>query len=153
MSLRKQIEDKYINSIKFKKTEDTNTFRLIKSAIKDKEIENRTKRSVEDINDQQILSILQNLVKQRKDSIESFKLASREDLIAIENHEIDIINQFLPKQLSEKETNNIIENIINEQNFSSLKDMGALMNTLKNDHAGSVDMAMAGKIAKSLLNN
>ena len=151
MSIRLKIEEKYINAIKSKNREETNAIRLIKSAIKDKDIDNRTKDNNTEINDQQILVLLQSLIKQRKDSIDSFKLASRDDLIAKEQLEIDLINQFLPQQLSELQIENIINNIIEEKKFSSLKDMGALMNSIKVDHAGSVDMAMVGKIAKKLL--
>ena len=153
MNLRASIEERYKEAIKSKKLEKANTFRLIKSAIKDKDIENRTSESSKQINDHQILALLQNLIKQRKDSIESFKIASREDLIVKEELEIDLIIQFLPKQLNEKETEEIIKAIIKKQSFSSLKDMGALMNNLKSEYAGSVDMAMAGKIAKLILNN
>ena len=153
MSLRVSIEESYRESLKSKKLEKANTLRLIKSAIKDKDIENRTSESSKQINDHQILALLQNLIKQRKDSIESFKIASRDDLIVKEELEIDLIIQFLPKQLNEKETEEIIKAIIKKQSFSSLKDMGALMNNLKSEYAGSVDMAMAGKIAKLILNN
>ena len=153
MNLRASIEDRYKEAIKSKKLEKANTLRLIKSAIKDKDIENRTSESSKQINDHQILALLQNLIKQRKDSIESFKIASRDDLIVQEELEIDLISQFLPKQLNEKETEEIIKEIIKKQSFSSLKDMGALMNNLKSEYAGSVDMAMAGKIAKLILNN
>ena len=153
MSLRVSIEESYKEAIKSKKLEKANTLRLIKSAIKDKDIENRTSESKKEINDHQITSLLQNLIKQRKDSIESFKIASRHDLIVKEQLEIDLIIQFLPKQLNERETEEIIKEIIKKQSFSSLKDMGALMNILKSEYAGSVDMAMAGKIAKLILNN
>ena len=153
MSIRVSIEESYKEAIKSKKLEKANTLRLIKSAIKDKDIENRTSESSKQINDHQILALLQNLIKQRKDSIESFKIASRDDLIVKEELEIDLISQFLPKQLNEKETEEIIKEIIKKQSFSSLKDMGALMNNLKSEYAGSVDMAMAGKIAKLILNN
>ena len=153
MNLRASIEERYKEAIKSKKLEKANTFRLIKSAIKDKDIENRASESSKQINDHQILALLQNLIKQRKDSIESFKIASRDDLIVQEELEIDLISQFLPKQLKEKETEEIIKEIIKKQSFSSLKDMGALMNNLKSEYAGSVDMAMAGKIAKLILNN
>jgi len=151
MSIRLKIEEKYINAIKSKNTEETNALRLIKSAIKNKDIDNRTRDNNTEINDQQILVLLQSLVKQRKDSIDSFKLASRDDLIAKEQLEIDLINQFLPQQLSELQIENIINNIIKEKKFSSLKDMGTLMNSIKVDHSGSVDMATAGKIAIKLL--
>ena len=99
------------------------------------------------------MTLLENLIKQRKDSIEYFKTASRDDLIVKEQFEIALISQFLPNQLNERETEEIIKEIIKKQNFSSLKDMGALMNNLKSEYAGSVDMATAGKIAKLILNN
>ena len=151
MNIRIQIEEKYINAIKSKNKEETNALRLIKSAIKDNDIANRTSENNTEINDQQILVLLQNLIKQRKDSIDLFSVASRNDLIAIEQLEIDLINQFLPKQLNELEIENIINKIIKEKKLSSLKDMGILMNSIKVDHPGSVDMAMVGKIAKTLL--
>ena len=153
MDLRTSIEERYKEAIKSKNSDDTNALRLIKSAIKDKDIENRTSESSKQIDDHQILALLQILIKQRKDSIESFKNASRDDLIVKEEIEIDLISQFLPNQLDEKETEEIIKEIIKKQSFLSLKDMGALMNDLKSEYAGSVDMARAGKIAKLILSN
>ena len=153
MSLRVSIEESYKEAIKSKKLEKANTLRLIKSAIKDKDIENRTSESNNEIDDNQIMTLLQNLIKQRKDSIESFKAASRDDLIVIEQFEIDLISQFLPKQLNERETEEIIIQMIKKQNFSSLKDMRGLIDNLKSEYAGNIDMAMAGKIAKLILNN
>ena len=151
MNLRKEIEDKYKNAIFAKKSNEINTLRLIKSAIKDKDIDSRSGKKNEGIADVEILSLLQSLIKQRKDSIISFKIASRDDLIAVEQNEIDIINQFLPQQLNEADTEEIIDKIINENNFSALKDMGMIMNDLKNSHTVSIDMALAGKIARSKL--
>ena len=151
MSLRDLIEKKYRESIKSKDINSANVFRLIKSAIKDKDIENRSKNSSNEINE--ILILLLSLIKQRKDSIESFKMASRDDLVKKEESEIDLINQFLPKQMNEEETKIILEKIINEQNISTIKDMGKLMNFLKENYSGSIDMAIAGKMAKSLLGN
>lgn len=153
MNLRIQIEARYKEAIKSKKINETNTYRLIKSAIKDKDIENRFNKSEQKITDKQILTLLQNLIKQRKDSIDAFATASRDDLVAKEKFEIEIISQFLPRQLNEQETEEIIKNIIKEHNLSSLKDMGSLMNVLKTNQAGSIDMTIAGKIAKTLLNN
>ena len=148
MNLRLIIEDKYKNAVKTKNTKEINTLRLVKSAIKDKDIAERVHKKIEVIGDSEILSLLQNLIKQRKDSIESFKVASRKDLISVEQNEIDIISQFLPQQLNEKDTENIIDKIIVENTMTSLKDMGSLMNNLKNNYAGKIDMALAGKIAK-----
>ena len=154
MNLREIIEEKYKTAIKAKNTNETNTFRLIKSAIKDKDIASRSAtKNINLIEDKEIISLLKNLIKQRKDSIDSFKLASRDDLIKIEQSEINIISQFLPKQINELETEKLILEIIREHNFKTIKDMGKLMNNLKSDHAASVDMALAGKIAKSKLSN
>ena len=152
MSLRSKIEEKYIQAIKAKNLEETNTYRLIKSAIKDKDIENRTDSSKEGIGDQKILALLQSLIKQRKDSIESFETAGRDDLIKKEKSEIDLISQFLPQQLNKDETEKLIKELISEKNLSSIKEMGLLMNQLKLNHSGKIDMALAGKIAKDLLN-
>ena len=152
MSLRSKIEEKYIQAIKAKNLEETNTYRLIKSAIKDKDIENRTDSSKEGIGDQKILALLQSLIKQRKDSIESFETAGRDDLIIKEKSEIDLISQFLPQQLNQDETEKLIKELISEKNLSSIKEMGLLMNQLKLNHSGKIDMALAGKIAKDLLN-
>ena len=148
MSIRDDIEKKYKQSLIEKTTNLTNALRLIKSAIKKKDIEASGLGSKDEIKDQEIFGLLQNLIKQRKDSIESFKIANRQDLIEKEQSEIQIINLFLPQQKNEKETENIIDKLIQEQNLSSLKDMGSLMSSLKTDYSGEIDMGLAGKIAK-----
>ena len=112
MDLRTQIDEKYKSAFKLRNTEEVNTLRLIRSAIKNKDIENRSEGNAEPINDKQILNTLINLVKQRRDSIESFKAAARNDLIDKEKKEIEIINQFLPKQLSEDKLRIIIQDFI-----------------------------------------
>ena len=131
MSIRDNIENQYKQSILKKETTLTNTLRLMKSAIKDKDIESRTKNKEEGISESEIMSLLQSLIKQRKDSIDSFKQASRDDLIEIEQSEINIISEFLPKQKDQKETEILIDEIINEKNYESIKDMGKLMGDLK----------------------
>ena len=151
MSLNDKIESSYNNSIKEKDSNSINTLRLIKSAIKDKEISLRGKQDA--LTDSDVLSLLQSLVKQRKDSIEAFEKANRNDLIENELNEIKIIEKFLPKQLDEDETNLIIKDIVSENNFASLKDMGALMKIIKEKYTGKIDMGLVGKIAKSLLSN
>jgi len=151
MSLKDKIESHYNNSIKEKDSNSINTLRLIKSAIKDKEISLRGKQDA--LTDSDILSLLQSLVKQRKDSIEAFEKANRNDLIEKELDEIKVIEIFLPKQIDENDTNLIIKDIIKENNFTSLKDMGALMKVIKEKYTGKIDMGLVGKIAKSLLGN
>ncbi len=149
MSLIEEIDQKYKIAIKEKDSNSINTLRLIKSAIKDKQIAMRGKQ--DDFNDIHILSLLQNLVKQRKDSIEAFSKANRQDLIDNEKAEISVIELFLPNQKTEKETIEIIENFINKNNFTSIKDMGKLMNLIKSKYSGLIDMGLAGKIAKNSL--
>ena len=148
MSIRGDIEKKYKQSLKERNFNLTNTIRLIKSAIKNKDIAARSLETKEEIKDQEILSLLQNLIKQRKDSIEAFNIADRQDLIEKEQSEIQIINLFLPQQKNDKEIENIINQLIQEQNLNSLKDMGKLMSFLKKDYSGEIDMGVAGKIAK-----
>ena len=151
MSLKDKIESHYNNSIKEKDTNSINTLRLIKSGIKDKEISLRGKQDA--LTDSDILSLLQSLVKQRKDSIEAFEKANRNDLIENELNEIKVIEMFLPKQMDEDETTLIIKNIIQENNYTSLKEIGALMKIIKEKYTGKIDMGLVGKIAKSSLVN
>ena len=153
MSLRKKIDEDYKKSIKNKEQQKTDTLRLIRSAIKDKDISSRTSENKEGINDSEILSLLLNLIKQRNDSIEQFQKAKRDDLIKNEQSEIEIIKEYLPQQKTEEETEKIITEIIKSNNLESIKDMGKLMSIIKNDYAGEVDMGLVGKIAKSKLVN
>ena len=149
MNLINKIDEKYKTSIKEKDSNSINTLRLVRSAIKDKQISIRGKQ--DSLSDGDVLSLLQNMVKQRKDSIEAFEKANRQDLIDKEKAEINVIETFLPEQKSEKETEEIIIKIIKENNFSSIKDMGKLMNLIKSNYTGVIDMGVAGKIAKSSL--
>ena len=153
MNLRNAIEDDYKKSIKDRDRQKTNALRLIKSAIKDKDISSRSSLSKEGISDGEILSLLISLIKQRKDSIEQFKKADRNDLIINEESEINVINTYLPKQKSEEETKNIVNTLIQSNNLQNIKDMGRLMGLIKKDYAGEVDMGLVGKIAKSKLVN
>ena len=149
MNLIDKIDEKYKNSIKEKDSNSINTLRLIRSAIKDKQISLRGKQV--NITDNDVLLLLQNLIKQRHDSIEAFKKANRDDLIEKEKAEINVIERFLPEQKNEKETEEIIKEIIKENNLSTIKDMGKVMNIIKSKYTGVIDMGVAGKIAKSNL--
>ena len=153
MSLRNKIDEDYKQSIKNKDQQKIDTLRLIRSAIKDKDISSRTSENKEGINDSEILSLLLNLIKQRNDSIEQFQKAKRDDLIKNEQSEIEIIKEYLPQQKTQAETEKIVNEIITSNNLESIKDMGKLMSIIKNDYAGEVDMGLVGKIAKSKLIN
>ena len=149
MILRNKIDEDYKQSIKNKDQQKIDTLRLIRSAIKDKDISSRTSENKEGINDSEILSLLLNLIKQRNDSIEQFLKAKRDDLIKNEKSEIEVIKDYLPQQKTQEETEKIINEIISSNNLESIKDMGKLMSIIKNDYAGEVDMGLVGKIAKS----
>ena len=153
MSLRNKIDEDYKQSIKNKDQQKIDTLRLIRSAIKDKDIYSRTSENKEGINDSEIMSLLLTLIKQRNDSIEQFQKAKRDDLIKNEKSEIEVIKDYLPQQKTQEETEKIINEIISSNNLESIKDMGKLMSIIKNDYAGEVDMGLVGKIAKSKLIN
>ncbi len=153
MSLRNNIDEDYKKAIKNKEQDKINTLRLVRSAIKDKDISMRSNENKEVVSDPDILILLISLIKQRNDSIEQFKKANRDDLIKNEQMEIDIINQYLPNQKSENETEKIIDDFIKTNNLQSLKDMGKLMGFVKKDYPGEVDMGLVSKIAKSKLGN
>ena len=129
MGLREIIDEKYKISIKSKNFDLINTLRLVRSSIKDKDIENRSSDSSELINDQSILILLQNLIKQRKDSIESFKKANRSDLIEKEEitdrELIDYIkNSYRLVLLTPEETKNLNKINRSKMSPSRLKDAG-----------------------------
>ena len=151
MSLRNNIDEDYKKAIKNKEQDKINALRLIRSAIKDKDISSRSSENKEVISDAEILTLLISLIKQRKDSIEQFQKANRDDLLKIEQSEIDVINQYLPNQKTEEETEIIIDNLIKANNLENLKDMGKLMGFIKKDYPGEVDMGIVSKIAKSKL--
>ncbi|MDC0057808.1 GatB/YqeY domain-containing protein [Pelagibacteraceae bacterium] len=153
MSLRNQIDEDYKKAIKNKEQYIINTLRLIRSAIKDKDISFRSIENKEGISDSEILTLLITLIKQRKDSIEQFQKAKRDDLIKMEQSEIDVINEYLPIQKSEEETQAIVDDLIKSHNLRGLQDMGNLMGFIKKDYPGEVDMGLVGKIAKSKLGN
>ena len=151
MSLKKQIEDKLNEALKAKDKNTYPTLRLIVSAIKDAEIAGRSKGQKE-IKDSDITGILKKMIKQRNESCEVYKKAGRTELLESETKEINVINTFLPKQLSEDETKKICEEVIKSVGASSMKDMGKVMGMLKSKHADTLDFSKVSGIIKGLLN-
>ena len=151
MPLKKQIEDKLNESLKAKDKNTYPTLRLIVSAIKDAEIAGRSKGQKE-IKDSDITGILKKMIKQRNESCEVYKKAGRTELLESETKEINVINTFLPKQLSEDETKKICEEAIKSVGASSMKDMGKVMGMLKSKHADKLDFSKVSGIIKGLLN-
>ena len=151
MPLKKQIEDKLNEALKAKDKNTYPTLRLIVSAIKDDEIAGRSKGQKE-IKDSDITGILKKMIKQRNESCEVYKKAGRTELLDNETKEINVINTFLPKQLSEDETKKICEEVIKSVGASSMKDMGKVMGMLKSKHADTLDFSKVSGIIKGLLN-
>ena len=151
MSLKKQIEDKLNEALKAKDKNTYPTLRLIVSAIKDAEIAGRSKGQKE-VKDSDIAGILKKMIKQRNESCEVYKKAGREELLENETREINVINIFLPKQLTEEETKKICEEAIKSVGASSMKDMGKVMGALKSKHADTLDFSKVSGIIKGLLN-
>ena len=150
MSLQTKIEEKLNQSLKNKDKDLYPTLRLIVSAIKDAVIANRTKEN-KGLSDQDIMGLLKKMVKQRNESCLVYKQAGRTELLESESKEIEIINSFLPKQLSEEETKKICEEIIQKVGASSIKDMGKVMGELKKTHADVLDFSKVGSIIKTVL--
>ena len=131
----------------------TNTLRLILAAVKDKDISARSKSNSEGINETEIISLLQNMIKQRNASIEMYIQGKRDDLVKVEKDEIKIISNFLPEQLSENEINDIITNSIRSSGAKSIKDMGKVINLIKDEYNGKMDFGVVSKIIKAKLLN
>ena len=126
------------------------TLRLIVSALKDKEIEKRgTKES--SIKDEDVIAVLNKMLKQRRESLDIYQKASRTDLSDKEQKEIDIIQEFLPKQLDDSETKKACEIAVKDSGATSIKDMGKAMAILKSKYSGSIDFSKAGALLKELL--
>ena len=151
MPLKKQIEDKLNEALKAKDKNTYPTLRLIVSAIKDAEIAGRSKGQKE-VKDSDITGILKKMIKQRNESCEVYKKAGRTELLESETKEINVINTFLPEQLSEDETKKICEEAIKSVGASSMKDMGKVMGMLKSKHADTLDFSKVSGIIKGLLN-
>ena len=150
MSLKNQIEEKLNQALKAKDKNTYPTLRLVVSAIKDAEIAGRTKGQKE-ISDSDITTILKKMIKQRNESCEVYKKAGRNELLENETKEIEVINAFLPKQLSEDETKKICADIVKSVGASSMKDMGKVMGALKSKHSDTLDFSKVSSIIKELL--
>ena len=151
MSIREQIETDYKTALKSKDKNKISTYRLILSGIKDLDINNRSGPDKKETDDGDIKKLLKKMVKQRSESIEIYKKNNRNDLLEIEQGEVDVLSEYLPKQLSEEETKKICQEIIKKTGASSIKDMGKVMGELKKNHSDSIDFSQAGSLIKDLL--
>ena len=153
MSLREKINEQFNNALKSKDNALVSTLRLVIAAIKERDIANRTAKNKQEIKDQEIIKVLKKMKKQRQDSAALYKKGGRLDLLAVEESEIEIINTFLPKQLSEEETKKICKETIESVSASSIKDMGKVMGSLKQKYSDSIDFSKANTIIRGLLDS
>ena len=152
MSLREKIETNYKSALKAKDKNKISTYRLILSGIKDLDISNRSQADKKETDDEDVKKLLKKMIKQRTESIEMYKKNNRNDLQEVEEKEVEVISQYLPKQLSDEDTRKLCSEIINSTGASSIKDMGKVMGELKKNNADSIDFSKAGAMIKELLN-
>ena len=152
MSLREKINQQFNVALKNKNKNLVSTLRLILAAIKERDIANRAGGKKEEVKDQEIIKVLQKMKKQRQDSASLYEKGGRQELQNAEKAEIEIIENFLPKQLTEDETRKICKEIIQSTGASSIKDMGKIMGPLKQKYSDSIDFSKASVIIKGLLN-
>jgi len=151
MSLREKINKQFNAALKNKNKALISTLRLIMTAIKEKDIANRTAEKKEAVKDPEIIKVLRKMKKQRQDSVVLYKKGERRELLEAEEAEIKIIDSFLPKQLNEEETKKICKEAIESLGASSIKDMGKIMGTLKQKYSDSIDFSKVNIIVKGLL--
>ncbi len=148
--LRDDLQNTLKESMKNRDMTTVSAVRLIIAAMKEKDVDARG-RGQEKATDAELLSMMQGMIKQRKDSIKMYLDGNRQDLADKEQSEIDIIEKFLPKQLSGAEMENAIKAVIAETGAQSMKDMGKVMGALKAKYAGQMDMGAANGVIKNLL--
>ena len=149
--MRKKLDIELKLAMKSQNMERLSTLRLITAAIKDRDIIVRTEENSSGVLDDEILSILTQMIKQRKDSISYYRDAGRVDLADAENKEIAIIKEFLPKQLSSEEIENAVIQTINDEHAVSVRDMGRVIGKLKEQYAGRVDFSVIAPLVKKVL--
>ncbi|MBM08753.1 MAG: glutamyl-tRNA amidotransferase [Magnetovibrio sp.] len=150
--MRAMLSNAFKSAMKDKETVAVSTLRLILAAIKDRDIAARTKGNTEGISDDEILALLQSMIKQRRESIDAFEKGGRMELVKQETSEIAVIERFLPRQMSEDEMTEALNSIIVEVNASTLKDMGKVMGALKERFPGRMDFSKVSGLVKKKLN-
>ena len=149
--LRDEISNAYKSAMKQKEAVAVSTLRLILAAIKDRDIAARLKGNSDGITNDEILSLMQSMIKQRGDSIDAYEKGGRMELAHREAEEIAIIEGFLPAQMTSETVLTAVEDVIKDVNAETLKDMGKVMATLKQRFAGQMDFAKASSIVKAKL--
>jgi len=146
MSLKGKITDDMKSAMKAGEKDRLKAVRLILAAIKQIEVDTRS-----ELDDTAVLSVLDKMVKQRRDSVEQFQKGGRDDLVNIELAEIAVIETYLPEQLSDEELDTLINEVISATGAESIRDMGRVMGQIKSKAAGRADMGAVGAKVKARL--
>jgi len=146
MSLKSRILEDVKSAMRAHQREQLAALRLVTAAIKQKEVDERI-----DLSDEQVLAVLDKMAKQRRESIEQYVEAKREDLAVQERFELDLIQAYLPEPLGEDELAALIETAVAEVNASSMRDMGLIMNALRPQVQGRADMKAVSQAVKAQL--
>ena len=146
MTLKAQILDDVKSAMRARDQKRLTALRLITSAIKQVEVDKRI-----EVDDQMVLAILDKMVKQRRESLEQYRSAGRDDLAEQEEFEIELITAYLPEALSDDEISVLIKQAIAETGASSIRDMGAVMNKLRGELQGRADMKAVSNAVKEQL--
>ena len=152
MSLRDKIQTDYKIDLKSKDKNKISTYRLILSGIKDLDINNRSGPDKKETDENDIKKLLKKMIKQRSESIEVYKKSNRSDLLEIEKSEVNVISEYLPKQLGEDATRKLCSEIIEKTGASSITDIGKGMGELKKYHSDTIDFSKSGGIIKEMRN-
>jgi hypothetical protein len=148
MSLKTRILDDVKNAMRSRERDKLAALRLVTAAIKQKEVDERI-----ELDDAQVLAVLDKMVKQRRESLEQFEQAGREDLAEKERFELGLIQTYLPEPLGEDELAALILSTITELGASSIRDMGQVMNSLRSQVQGRADMKAVSQAVKQQLNS
>lgn len=147
MELKQRIQDDMKTAMRAKEKQRLAVIRLIQAAIKQKEVDERI-----ELDDAQVIVVLDKMLKQRRDSIEQYEKAQRQDLADQEQFEVGIIQDYLPQQLTEAELNDMISTVIAETGAESVKDLGKVMGVIKPKVQGRADMKIVSQKIKQRLN-
>ena len=149
--MRTELNDALKAAMKEKDTLAVGTLRLVQAALKDRDIAARSKGNLDGISDDEILGLLQSMIKQRRESIDAYKKGGRMELAEQEAGEIAVIERFLPKQMNADEMAKAVDAVIKEMGAATLKDMGKVMAALKERHPGAMDFGKASGLVKTKL--
>jgi uncharacterized protein YqeY len=148
MALKEKITVDMQDAMRSKDSEKLNAIRLLQSSIKQKEVDDRV-----EIDDTMILNIIEKMLKQRRDSIEAFKKANRDDLVAKEEFEVKLLQTYMPEPLSSEDVEKEIDGAIKAADAKSMKDMGTVMSAVKLKVSGRANMAEVSQKIKEKLTN